>query len=126
MMLPGGLILTFYRQPDRGSTGGPCQKRRATYDAQVSHALAQIWEEFDYPCGQRLAPVLKTEIARLRELGELKATDEVADKLARIGPATIDRKLKHQRETLHLSRARGAPGAGYLLKRNIRVRLTQE
>lgn len=112
------------RQSTAGGTGLR-RKRKVTYDGRVSDALAGIWEQFDYPCGQRLAPVLKTEIGRLRELGELKVSEEVAGKLAEIAPATIDRKLKHQRETLHLSRSRGGPGPGYLLKKKIPIRLTQ-
>jgi len=39
----------------------------------------------------------------MRNLGELKCSDEIADKLKQISSATIDRKLKHQREieTVH-------------------------
>lgn len=115
------------RKIGTGATPGakPRRKRKAIYDGEVRDALAGIWEIFDHPCGQRLAPVLRTEISRLRDMGELRVSDEVAGKLARIGPATIDRKLKHQRETLHLSRSRGGPGAGYLLKKKIQIRLTE-
>lgn len=41
------------------------------YDGYVKAALAKIWEIFDYPCGQRLAPVLRTEVDRLRVQEEL-------------------------------------------------------
>ena len=33
------------------------KKRRQIYDGYVREALARIWEIFDYPCGQRLAPL---------------------------------------------------------------------
>jgi len=69
------------------------------YDVRVRAPLAEIWEIFDYPCGQRLKPILEVEVDRLRELGELEVSDEVALKLKRVS-ATIDRKLKHQREVL--------------------------
>ena len=39
--------------------------------------------------------------------------------------ATIDRKLKHQREVLHLLRSKGGPKPGSLLKRKIPIRLTE-
>src|SRR5512136_1581648 len=52
-------------------------------------------------------------------------SDEVALKLKMISPATIDRKLKHQREVLHLLRFRKGPKPGYLLKQKIPIRLTQ-
>jgi len=49
---------------------------------------------FDYPCGQRLKPLLSEEVKRLRELGELICSDEVADKLKIISSRTIDEKLR--------------------------------
>ena len=30
--------------------------RQAAYDSKVTVALVKVWEIFDYPCGQRLAP----------------------------------------------------------------------
>jgi len=78
--------------------------REETYDGYVKAALAEVWEIFDYPCGQRLAPLLKTEVDRLRKFGELLIPDEVAEKLKRISPKTIDRKLEHQKEVLHQKR----------------------
>src|SRR5512136_2306760 len=85
------------------------KKRKETYDGQVKTALARIWEIFDCPCGQRLKPLLEAEVDRLRELGEVEMSDEVALKLKMISPATIDRKLKHKREVLHLLRFRKGP-----------------
>ncbi len=98
------------------------KKRKEIYDGQVRAALARIWEIFDYPCGQRLKPL---ELDRLRRLGELKASDEVTEKLKRISSATIDRKLKHQRGLLHLSRSKARPKPGSLLKQKIPIRLTE-
>ena len=69
------------------------RKRKQTYDGYVKAALAKLSEIFDYPCGQRLAPLLKTEVNRLRQLEEIFISSEVAQKLATISSATIDRKL---------------------------------
>lgn len=74
------------------------------YDGYVRAALKDVWEIFDRPCGQRLAPLLRTEVDRLRRFGELLVPDEVAKILKRISPATIDRKLKRQKQALHLKR----------------------
>lgn len=101
------------------------KKRRETYDGQVKAALTRVWEVFDYPCGQRLKPILEVEVDRLRQFGELKASNEVALKLKRMSSATIDRKLKRQREVLHLLRSRGSPRPGSLLKQKIPIRLTE-
>ena len=101
------------------------KKRKQIYDGYVKAALAETWEIFDYPCGQRLAPLLKTEVSRLRQLEEIFISTEVAKKLKRISPATIDRKLKHQREVLHLARKRGGPRPASLLYKKVAIRLTE-
>jgi hypothetical protein len=80
------------------------KRRREVYDGYVRAALAEVWEIFDCPCGQRLAPLLEAEVDRLRDMGELLIPDEVAEKLKRISPRTIDRKLEHQKEFLHQKR----------------------
>lgn len=76
--------------------------RSQVYDVDTVYALARVWEIFDYPCGQRLAPVLGAQLDRLRALGELNIRDDVAKKLKRISPSTIDIKLRHQKQILHL------------------------
>lgn len=101
------------------------KKRKQIYDGYVKAALAKVWEIFDYPCGQRLAPLLKTEVDRLRQLEEIFVLNEVAEKLEKISPATIDRKLKHQRQVLHLLRKRGYPKPSSLLYKKIPIRLTE-
>lgn len=42
------------------------------YDGYVKAALAKTWDIFDCPCGQRLAPLLKTEVDRLRQLSKIE------------------------------------------------------
>ena len=42
------------------STPRERKKRKHIYDGHVRAALAKLWKIFDYPCGQRLAPLLKT------------------------------------------------------------------
>jgi hypothetical protein len=52
----------------RGSIKPKQRKRRKEqYDGQVKAALVKDWEIFDYACGQRLKPLLKTEVERLRD-----------------------------------------------------------
>ena len=80
------------------------KKRKQYYDNYVKSALARAWQIFDYPCGQRLKPLLETETDRLRILEELHCSDKIAAKLKKISSATIDRKLKHQREIERLKR----------------------
>jgi hypothetical protein len=81
---------------DKGK--GQRKRRKVIYDGYVKAALVVFWRIFDYPCGQRLEPLLKAETDRLRGLGELRCSEEVARKLKQISFRTIDEKLKHQKE----------------------------
>jgi hypothetical protein len=80
------------------------RRRKQVYDGDVKVALVKCWEIFDYPCGQRLKPLISQEVDRLRELAELRCSDEVVDKLKRISARTIDEKLRHQKEVEGLKR----------------------
>ena len=76
------------------------QKRRRDlyYDNSIKPALILMWKIFECSCGQRLETSLREETDRMRSLGELNCSDEVAKKLKEISSATIDRKLKHEKE----------------------------
>ena len=78
--------------------------KKWTYDGYVINALVKVWEIFDYPCGDRLKTLLETEVEKLRALNELKVSDEVAAQLKEISSATIDRRLAHQKQVLHLKK----------------------
>src|SRR3989338_8748157 len=74
------------------------KKRKQRYDNSIKPALVRMWQIFDHPCGQRLETSLRDETDRLRLRNELICSDEVASKLKQMSSATIDRKLKHQKE----------------------------
>jgi len=76
------------------------KKRKEIYDGEVRVALANIWNIFDRPCGQRLQPLITDELDKLIKLKEIKCDAVVSEKLKKIGSATIDRKLKHEKEVL--------------------------
>ena len=83
---------------------GQRKPRKEYYDGRVRAALVALWEIFDCPCGQRLEPLLKSEIGRLRRLGELVCSDETESKLKRIASSTVDKKLEHEKEVLRQKR----------------------
>ena len=78
------------------------KKRGSPYNGTVINILVKIWEIFDYPCGQRLESILQTEVEHLRLLGEIKCSNEIAQKLMAIKSATIDRRLNHEKEVRKL------------------------
>ena len=72
--------------------------RKKIYNGLVVAALVVCWRIFDRPCGERLEPLLKDEVDRLRTIGELVCSNETSGKLKTISPKTIDNVLKHQKE----------------------------
>jgi len=74
------------------------KRREQYYNNSVKPALVRMWQIFDYPCGQRLKTSLEEETDRLRRLGELVCSDEIAEKLKKMSSSTIDRKLKHTKQ----------------------------
>ena len=52
-----------------------------------------VWEALDYPCAERLHPVL-TSTAELLELhNELTLTTEISEQLSQISRATLARRM---------------------------------
>jgi len=76
------------------------KRRKEQYSGEIKKTLVEIWEIFDYPCGQRLKPLLETEIDRLRNLKEIVCSDKTVGMLKNISTASIDRKLEHEKEVL--------------------------
>ena len=88
----------------------PKRRARGTiYGVELRSPLIQVWELFDFPCGQRLAPILREQTERLRASGGLKCSPEVAELLGKISPKTIDRLLKREREVRCLRQHRRPP-----------------
>jgi hypothetical protein len=69
-------------------------KRHYTYTNEDICWLKKIWEIMDYPCGQRLAPVLPEIIPKLVQFNELPIPETSQDKLMYIGSSTIDSRLR--------------------------------
>ena len=98
--------------------------RQRVYTREVQAALIEVWGLFDYPCGQRLAPALGKEIARLRRAKELVCSDAVAAKLEEISPRSIDRLLDREKR-LRLRQNRN-PSVHPLLYQKVPVKVASE
>jgi hypothetical protein len=99
--------------------------RKRAYTREVQAALIEVWELFDYPCGQRLAPALRQEVARLRRAKELVCSDEVAAKLEAISPRSIDRLLDREKRLRGLRQNRN-PSVHPLLYQKVPVKVASE
>lgn len=104
----GGLASTEPRPP---------RKRAPRYGPETARALEKLWKIFDYPCGQRLRPLIRTELDRLRRLKEIEVSAPTAAKLRSVSPATIDRLLKPKKEAWKLHLKSGAKGPGLIAKK---------
>lgn len=75
----------------------PRKKKKCFYDPEVVAVLRKIWELLDYPCGTRLKAAVPFTLESLERCGELKVSSSIRDKLFKIHPRTIDRRLKREK-----------------------------
>jgi len=98
--------------------------RKKKYSHEIMAAAVKIWEVLDFPCGQRLQPVLPEMYATLVRFKEITFNESTRDSLETISAKTLDRRLKRERERRHLKRNRGMTCRGNLLKSQIPIRIT--
>ena len=101
------------------------RQRRAEYGAAVVTALVEVWDIFEQPCGQRMVAVLRSELDRLRKLGELRCSNAVAGQLQEISARTIDRVLGREKRIRHLRRNRN-PNVQRLIYQKVPVKVAAE
>lgn len=80
----------------------PKSSRPRQFGADLIIHLVKLWDIFDTPCGQRLAPLISTELERLRQFEEISVSDSQAAKLQKMSARTIDLLLIHEKETRRL------------------------
>ena len=95
----------------------PPRKKAPRYGQDTVWALEKLWKIFDFPCGQRLRPLIQTELDRLRRLGELAVSAKTTEKLRAVSPATIDRLLRPKKQAWKLHRLCGVKGPGLIAKK---------
>ena len=59
-------------------------RRGRSYGAEVLAPLVKVWDIFDYPCGQRLAPAMRENLDGLRRRGTIRCGADVSEKLRRM------------------------------------------
>jgi len=93
-----------YVKSMRKENGQERQRRSSPYTNEVTAYLVKLWNIFDRPCGQRLKPMIKTELPRLVKFGEFTISGEMMEKLSRVSARTIDAKLKTHKEQERIKR----------------------
>lgn len=98
--------------------------RKKIYDSEVILPVIKIWELLEYPCGQRLQPMLAPMADSLIRCNELKISNDIKCRLETISAKTLDRRLKKERTLRRLNKNRGTTRHGSLLKSSIPIRIT--
>lgn len=96
-------------------------KRETKYDNEFVFFLKKIWEILDYPCGDRLKPILPEMVRKMRQFHELEIPESVAEKFNTVSHSTIDTKLSRYKKDLR-RRIQGQTKPGSLLKKQIPIR----
>src|SRR2546421_10472344 len=105
------LIRKLTRVPAAGAERPRRRVRGTRYGVELRAPLAKIWELFDFPCGQRPAPILREQVERLRASGGVEGRRRVAGLLEEVSPKKIDRVLAREGGVGDLEAQRPAPGA---------------
>jgi hypothetical protein len=90
------------------------------YDEQIRQSLVFIWRTANQICSKRLVPFLPELVHAMEKHGHLRLPADVRERLLEISPATVDRILKPERETIKSGMSTTRPGN--LLKHKIQVR----
>ncbi len=101
------------------------KKRKTYYDKYFTNALVRMWRIFDFPCSMRLKSILTEETEHMRELKELKCSDEIAMKLKKIVASTIDLKLRHEKEVMKRNR-KYRKTQNHMLKNKVPTKTSEE
>lgn len=100
------------------------QGKRETYTNEDVYYLKKVWDILDYPCGQRLAPMLPEMIAVLKRCGELTVPKHVQCHLSGMSAPTMDRRLVPFKQSVRRA-IHGTTKPGSLLKKQIPIVLSR-
>ncbi|WP_273368576.1 DDE-type integrase/transposase/recombinase [Alicyclobacillus herbarius] len=84
--------ITVLRHPPKSTARRVSKPRRRKYQAAMS-VIQVVWEALDYPCAERLHPVLLSTAEQLAQHGEITLTEPVRQELAQISRATLARRI---------------------------------
>jgi transposase InsO family protein len=94
------------------------RKGKRVYTDEVIDCLRLVWTFFWFKCGKILAPLMRRQMPYIARWPAFGITADIAEKLSRISPASIDRYLKKDKESLRL---KGKSGTKPLLSLKSRI-----
>ncbi len=75
----------------------PAKRRRPLKYIEALPVIELVWEALDYPCAERLHPVLLPTAEILAQHNEIYLTEEIREQLSQISRATLARRLSKWR-----------------------------
>ncbi|WP_238413679.1 transposase [Alicyclobacillus sp. TC] len=84
-------IATMKPKPEHDKP--PAKRTRSLRYRDVMPIVQIVWEALDYPCAERLHPVLMRTAAQLANHGEVKLTQEAIRDLQQMSRATLARRI---------------------------------
>jgi len=78
------------------------RKGKRIYTDEVINCLRLVWTFFWFKCGKILAPLIRQQMPFIAQWQAFGITEEIAEKLKMISPASIDRYLKKDKEALRM------------------------
>lgn len=85
--------ISVLNQPQTALKPKHKRKRQLLY-VDAMPVIETVWEALDFPCAERLHPVLSETAELLARHNELCLTAEISKQLSQISPATLARRLK--------------------------------
>jgi hypothetical protein len=80
----------------------PNRKGKRIYTDEVVAVLRLVWAFFLFKCGKILAPLMRQQMPFIAKWKAFGITVGIAEKLKKVSPASIDRHLKKDKESLRL------------------------
>jgi len=78
------------------------RKGKRIYTDEIIDVLRKVWTFFWFKCGKILAPLMRQQMGYIVQWPAFGISTEIAEKLKKISPATIDRYLKKDKAALRL------------------------
>lgn len=75
------------------SSKPPVKRHRPLKYLEAMPVIQLVWESLDYPCAERLRPVLLSTAENLARHNELDLTEEICEQLSEISQATLARRI---------------------------------
>ena len=78
------------------------RKGKRIYTDEVISCLRLVWTFFWFKCGKILSPLMRQQMSYIAQWPAFGITRQIAEKLIKISPASIDRYLKKDKQALRL------------------------